>query len=285
MRTDRRLALASAVVGALPFGAARALGAVGGRLAAMRGVAEGIVERHLARVGASASRADVLTSYGRYWAEALWASPKRLPEMRRRLEVVGHEHFLAAHEGGRGAVYALPHMGNWEYAAIHPRAHGVPVVAVAEKLPDPAMAEWITSTREMIGIEIVVLSRGGRTMGRLVEAIGAGAGVALLSDRDLSGTGVEVEFFGEVTRLPRGAVALAEQTGCAVLPVACLATPGGHRLVVRPPLEIPGGGDPEERIRRGVQALAAEFEQLIRLDPSQWHLLQPNWPSDPGYRW
>jgi KDO2-lipid IV(A) lauroyltransferase len=29
--------------------------------------------------------------------------------------------------------------------------------------------------------------------------------------------------------------------------------------------------------------LAYELETLIRRAPEQWHLLQPNWPSDPGY--
>ena len=24
-------------------------------------------------------------------------------------------------------------------------------------------------------------------------------------------------------------------------------------------------------------------EVMIRRDPTHWHLLQPNWPSDPGY--
>jgi KDO2-lipid IV(A) lauroyltransferase len=28
------------------------------------------------------------------------------------------------------------------------------------------------------------------------------------------------------------------------------------------------------------QALAAEMESLIRQAPEQWHLVQPNWPSD-----
>lgn len=285
MTTGRRIALASRFVGALPFGVARRLGALAGRFAARRGMGEGMVERHQARVGSDADRIDVIESYGRYWAEALWASPRRLAEMRARLEVVGHEHFVHAHEGGRGAVYALPHIGNWEYAAIHPLAHDVPVVAVAERLPDPDMARWITETREMIGIEIVVLEKGHDTMGRLVEAIGEGAGVALLSDRDMSGNGVEVEFLGETTRLPQGALLLAELTGCDVLPVACFATPTGHRLVVNPPLVVPEAEDRSERIRAGVQALAHAFEELIRMDPTQWHLLQPNWPSDPGYRW
>ena len=31
------------------------------------------------------------------------------------------------------------------------------------------------------------------------------------------------------------------------------------------------------------QYLARELEYLIRRAPEQWHLFQPNWPSDPGY--
>jgi KDO2-lipid IV(A) lauroyltransferase len=31
------------------------------------------------------------------------------------------------------------------------------------------------------------------------------------------------------------------------------------------------------------QLLAHELEFLIRRAPEQWHLFQPNWPSDPGY--
>jgi hypothetical protein len=31
------------------------------------------------------------------------------------------------------------------------------------------------------------------------------------------------------------------------------------------------------------EKLAGELEVLIRRAPEQWHLFQPNWPSDPGY--
>jgi KDO2-lipid IV(A) lauroyltransferase len=31
---------------------------------------------------------------------------------------------------------------------------------------------------------------------------------------------------------------------------------------------------------RVTQDLARRFEELIRAAPEQWHLLQPNWPSD-----
>jgi KDO2-lipid IV(A) lauroyltransferase len=33
-------------------------------------------------------------------------------------------------------------------------------------------------------------------------------------------------------------------------------------------------------VARMTQRLAGEFEELIRAAPEQWHLMQPNWPSD-----
>jgi KDO2-lipid IV(A) lauroyltransferase len=49
---------------------------------------------------------------------------------------------------------------------------------------------------------------------------------------------------------------------------------------MRPPLDTVRQGTIKEDIARITQALASDFEVLIRRAPDQWHLLQPNWPSD-----
>ena len=49
--------------------------------------------------------------------------------------------------------------------------------------------------------------------------------VCLLSDRDITGSGVEVEFFGETTTLPAGPAVMALRTGCRVLPTAVYFEP------------------------------------------------------------
>ncbi len=50
--------------------------------------------------------------------------------------------------------------------------------------------------------------------------------------------------------------------------------------IVHPPLLVEREGRLRDDIARITQALAVEFEELIRAAPEQWHLLQPNWPSD-----
>jgi KDO2-lipid IV(A) lauroyltransferase len=105
--------------------------------------------------------------------------------------------------------------------------------------------------------------------------------LALVCDRDLRGDGVDVEFFGEHTTLPAGPATLALRTGAVIVPVAVYFRPhGGHHAVVRPPLDTSRQGSLREDVARITQALAREFEGLIAAEPQQWHLLQPNWPSD-----
>ena len=216
----------------------------------------------------------VFQSYGRYWAETLWVCPRRIPEVDAHLEVVGLEHLQTAARTGTGVIIAVPHLGNWEPAALSGRRAGIEIVAVAEKLRNPRLTKWFTSLRGQFGITVVLSGRG--SMRRIEEGIARGAAVALLCDRDLSGRGLKIEFFGEETTLPAGPAALALRTRAPILLGAGFFTPEGHRLVLEP-LEIPAEAKQPIQV---MKLIAAGFEELIRRAPDQWHLLQPNWPSD-----
>jgi phosphatidylinositol dimannoside acyltransferase len=118
-------------------------------------------------------------------------------------------------------------------------------------------------------------------MRELEAVLARGGAVALLCDRDLNGRGVAVDFFGERTTLPAGPVTLAHRTGATLLPAAAYFEPGGgHRVVVANPIAVDGGRRRAEVVAEGTQAVASAVEKLISAAPEQWHLLQPNWPSD-----
>lgn len=244
-----------------------------------------MAERHMGRVLgngddlAGASKA-VMQSYGRYYAEALWARADKVPGMLAGTEVDGLDKVLQARDEGKGMIYALPHMGNWEAAAPIAIAEGVPVVAVAENLPNKRITDWFTAMRGDFGIEIVLATGSIEVMRKLEAALSANKAVALLSDRDLKGKGVEVEFFGETTTIPPGPATLALRTGAPLFPVASYFDGEGHRVVIRDPIDIPTAEKRSEKVRLMSQDLADHLEDLVRDDPTQWHLLQPNWPSD-----
>ena len=114
----------------------------------------------------------------------------------------------------------------------------------------------------------------------MARALRDGAVVVLVGDRHIGGSGVEVEFFGEVTTIPSGPAVLALRTGAALFPVAAYIRPRGCHGVVRPPIPTKRDGRFREDVVRVTRDLVVEFEDLIRAEPEQWHLLQPNWPSD-----
>jgi len=223
---------------------------------------------------------EVFEWYGRYWLEIF-----RLPVDVRHGAVVpnftidGYEHVTDALAVGKGAIFALPHLGGWEWAAAWMAAQGHHMLAVVEPLDPPELLEWFARQREAIGLEVVPL---GPDVSRIVlRALRDNRIVCLLSDRDLTGDGVDVEFFGERTTLPAGPATLALRTGAALLPVAVYFGPGrGHHGVVKPAIPAQREGGLRADIARLTQCLAHEFETLIRVAPEQWHLLQANWPSD-----
>ena len=223
---------------------------------------------------------SVMEAYGKYLAEALWVRGRRVPGILERTDVEGLDWVLKARDAGKGIVFAVPHVGNWEVAAPVALANGIPVVAVAEDLPNKRITEWFTVMRGDYGIEIVLATGGVQVMRDLEKALAANKAVALLSDRDLKGRGIEVDFFGERTTIPPGPATLAIRTGAPLLPAACYFTDGGYRVVVRPEIPIPDNGTRSEKVKAMTQSVANELEILIRDAPDQWHLVVPNWPSD-----
>ena len=78
-----------------------------------------------------------------------------------------------------------------------------------------------------------------------------------------------------------GPVTLGLRSGAPVLPTAVYFDgPDRHQGRVEPPLPLARGGRLREDVAAGTQALATALESLIGAAPDQWHLLQPNWPSD-----
>jgi phosphatidylinositol dimannoside acyltransferase len=266
---------------------ARGLGRIVGHLARGR---RAQVERNLRRVDPTVSGArlrrlvdETFASYARYYEESF-----RLPGTSAAALDAGFRpdgwHLLdAALEAGNGAIMAMPHLGGWEWSGFWvTQVKQRPVTVVVERLDPPDLFEWFVDLRHSFGFEIV--AAGPEAGAACMRALRANHTLALLCDRDIGGTGPEVEFFGERTTLPGGPATLALRTGAPILPTAIYFDgPSLRRSVVLPPLDTTRHGRLRGDVQRVTQELAHALEDLIRRAPEQWHLLQPNWPSDrPG---
>jgi KDO2-lipid IV(A) lauroyltransferase len=281
--------IGAAVFGALPESVARKLGIRAGAIASARKrTNRPLLASHMRRVlGSDASESavqesvdDMYRSYGRYWAETFWFRPKRRDAILKGVERVNFEPVHEAKAAGRGIVFALPHVGNWEIAGVIAEDLDLNLMAVAENLPNPRITDWFLDVRAKFGIDIVLTSDPQRRA-KMIRRLKGGGALALLADRDLTGKGIRVVFFGEETTMPAGPAALAELTSSVLIPVVVYFQDGpGYRIEVGDPIEIPSSGTRADRIRLGTELVAEALESQIRKQPSQWHLFQPNWPSD-----
>lgn len=245
-----------------------------------------MLRRHLRRVlGPAASEAEVdrmagraMASYARYWVDTFRVPSLSLEQLERGLAISGREHLEAGLAAGRGVVLALPHLGSWELAGAYVARMGDPITVVVEQLEPPEAFRWFTELRQAMGMTVV--AAGPSAGAAVARALSANHVVCLLCDRDLAGTGVAVEFFGEPTTLPGGPATLALRTGAPLIPMAVYASWRGHEAVFHPPLDATRRAGLRADVARLTQDLAGELEVLIRRAPDQWHLLQPNWPSD-----
>ncbi len=238
--------------------------------------------RHFERVTGRQARPrdvrEIFASYGRYYAELFWARPGEVAPFVDHMTIEGQENLDGPKALGKGIILVLPHTGNWEVAGLEAVRQDVPVLAVAENLPNRYIREWFIKARAAHDIEIVIARKGVTSV--LAERLRDGGTLALPSDRDLSGRGVKVVFFGEETTLPLGPGLLAERTGAPIVPVGVYFRGRGHHLVVYPALPEPNGSTSADRLKERTQKMAHAFETIIRVAPEQWHMLQPNWPSD-----
>jgi KDO2-lipid IV(A) lauroyltransferase len=277
--------LASAVPDSILFPAAKFTGTAVGRIDARR---RDVVRRNLARV-VPANQIDACVdeafrSYARYWMEALRLPKPGLREIARRTTSEGIEPMAKVLNEGRGVIFVTPHLGNWDVAAAWLASQGWKTIAVAEELEPPELYELFVRLRASIGIEVHPLGRGASARA-LLSGLRQGAVAGLVADRDISGSGVEVEFFGENTFLPSGPAVLALRTGAPLAAGAMYHRPGGrYHAVALDPIPVEQGRATPEVVQELTQLMARDFETLIRREPGQWHLFQPNWPSDPGYR-
>lgn len=229
--------------------------------------------RELSRAG--------MRSYLRYWMESF-----RLPAWSRERVRTGFDpkdiHYLTdGLASDQGVILALPHMANYDLAGAWVTTKlETPFTTVAERLKPETLYDRFVAYREGLGMEVLPHS-GGSAFGTLARRLRDGGLVCLVADRDLSASGVEVDFFGEKTRMPAGPALLAQQTGALLLPVTLWYDDSPvMQGQVHPPVEVPETGTRAERTSVMTQALADAFATGIADHPEDWHMLQRLWLAD-----
>jgi KDO2-lipid IV(A) lauroyltransferase len=226
-----------------------------------------------------------MASAARYYAELF-----ELPRMSR--EVIDARARTVDMDGARELIErdgriitALSHSGNWDLTGAFACRHLAAGTAVAEVLEPRAAFEQFVAIREGLGMTILG-SEGSSTFRRLITMTRDKGGViALVADRDMSGSGVPVQMWGHGAKVAAGPAALAVATRTAVVPVMVhyerLSGQRRRRARSRWGIVLTFGTPIEVRADAGreqvgeITARWVEFmEAQIAAHPEDWHMLQ-----------
>lgn len=280
------LRLAYLLLGWLPLGAKYGIAlAVGDAAYFLRGGTRAAVCDNMRHVmGPEASERDVrraarevFRNATRYYADLLHVSRLDVERFYREgMELSGEEYLHAAQDSGRGAVIASAHFGNPEMAVQGLAAAGFSIMGITEPLKPQELSNFTDWLRSRHGHVYRTASFGG--VKAAIARIKAGGLLAILFDRDVTGTGVPLPFFGAEVPIPLGAVDIARRTGCDLIPAFSWRLPGRRfRVEIGPPLELIVTGNLDDDLRTNTRRLLALFEERLRKDPGQWAVLESIW--------
>jgi lauroyl/myristoyl acyltransferase len=173
---------------------------------------------------------------------------------------------------GKGVIIISAHMGNWELGAAALTALDYKIHGIALWHPDARLNALYQRQRIARRIQVIPMGRAGRECIRILRRNEI---VALVGDRDYTGSRQTVTFFGKPARLPSGPAKLALATGAPILPVFLVRTPDDHySYIVDKPIWADKSTDTVETV---MAQIAAALERVIRAHSEQWYLFHDLW--------
>ena len=215
-----------------------------------------------------------LESYMRYWCDTFRIHRWSHERIEKGVSLKNDHLLRKPMKEGRGVVIALPHSGNWDHAGAYFCQQGIPLVTVAEILkPEKLFAKFLRYREEM-GFEVLGLD--SRAFATLIRRARENRLIALVADRDLSESGITVNFFGHEAKMPAGPAVLAIREGLPLVAAHVSYTSTGIHIEFNE-VDIPEMDDEESQIQETVQRTANLFAAGISKAPEDWHMLQRIW--------
>ena len=237
-----------------------------------------------------------MRSYMRYYYEALRLRSWDEETIAARVCEQGLEHARAEFERGESVVGALMHFGNWDLAGAWSNRRLAKVATLVEKLKPDELYRAFVDFREGLGMIIFPVIKGGGSIHKLAQVAREQTVLApVLADRDLTASGIEVEFFGEKMLAAAGPAILAQETGRPIMPIAIYyeKAPRRGKLPTRWRLVLEGAefiyaqagseasrAEKQADIERMTQEWVSAFEPYVEAHPEDWHMLQKVFVAD-----
>jgi KDO2-lipid IV(A) lauroyltransferase len=218
-----------------------------------------------------------MRSYMRYWVDMFALSKRNSDYINSSVEMRNFAEIERALSAKIGVVVCVTHSGNWDLAGAYIAQRFGGITTVAERLRPVQLFDEFTKRRKSRNIEILP-HRGGDVPPsvRLSEALRNGKLIGLVTDRDMSRHGLEVDFFGHKSKMPTGATRLAIENSALLIPAAVFTENEKTVIEFYPSVDLQ-----DSDVESATQRMANVFEVMISKHPENWHMLQKIWSDMP----
>ncbi len=201
--------------------------------------------------------------------------PKQLLAGRVEFDAASEQRYLRLRDDGKGALVFAAHLGNWELPALAGPAYGLESAVVYRRPNLEAVARAVEQIRAVnMGAIVGTDVNAPLKLARMLES---GVHVGMLVDQ-FHHRGVDVTFFGRVTKCNPLLARLARQVECPIYGVRVIRLPQ-HRFrlelsdALEPPRDHAGAID----VQGTMQAITKVIEDWIREYPDQWLWMHRRW--------
>lgn len=218
---------------------------------------------------------EAFRNVARYYVDLIRMTKTTPDQLLRDARLHGFDRLTEPLRNGQGVIVATAHFGNPEVGVQVGAILGLNTLVLAEPLRPPAFARLMREIRGAFGPRYADV--GFSTIADAIRHLRAGGCLAITCDRNIQGTGVAVPFFGVETKLPLGAVELAQRTGALLMPAYCRRSASGFDIFFEEPLRLVDTGRPKADALVNARSLLARAEEWIGSDPGQWMTLDRIW--------
>jgi len=222
---------------------------------------------------------EVFRNFGKYLVD-FFRMQKTLNEdyVQKNIKIQNIDRLTQALKGKKGGIFTTAHIGNWELGAAVLSLLGHPMVAVALPHKERPVNDLFDKQRGRWGMSIIPPNGALR---RCLEALKENKLVAIVADRDFTQNGVEMNFLGKKTLIPKGAAVFCAKTGAPIIPTFFIRNADDSFTLefgelIYPP-EVQEDVVSEELLYAIMQKYTAVIEEKIRQYPTQWLMFREFW--------
>ncbi len=217
----------------------------------------------------------VLRNFGKYLVDFFRFSKLDKNFINKFITIEGKNYLDQALSEGKGAILLSAHLGNWELGGVVIALLGYPLNAVVLSHTNKKIDNLFVRQRSIKGVNVVPL---GISIRSCFRALSKNELVVLVGDRNFSGQGLKMDFFGKKAVVPKGPAVFSIKSGAPIIPTFMIREKNDKfKLIFEPALSCKPMGNLDLDTKTITREALKALEKYIGRYPSQWFMAADLW--------